>query len=465
MSLRGIPQILWHYLQTRSRRFRTREELLAWQDRQVKRFLKGILPRSPYYQERFGASGLDTWRDWPTIDKAEMMRNFDRLNTVGAKAEDAFRVALEAERSRDFAPMLGAITVGLSSGTSGNRGLFLVAPPERFRWAGAMLARLLPGSIKDRHRVAFFLRANSNLYETVGSSRIAFEFFDLMAPIEVHVARLNQFQPTVLIGPPSLLRLLAEHPGLAIAPLKVVSVAEVLDPLDEGCLQERFGGVIHQVYQCTEGFLAVTCAHGTLHLNEDMVAFDREVLDAENRKFIPILTDFSRTTQPIIRYRLNDILTERAEPCPCGSVMTALERIEGRSDDLFYFVPQGDARQDAACHEHGHDHDHSTHDPHDAAPKSPERLIPVFPDFIRRAVMEAAPEALEYRVCQHSAEFVEVSLRLPGEAEEVEARVAMRLAQLADDLGAQPPLVTFTPYEAHRSDRKLRRVERRFALP
>jgi len=436
MSLRGIPRILWHYLQTRSRRFRTREELLAWQDRQVKRFLKGTLPRSPYYQERFGALGLETWRDWPTIDKAEMMRNFDRLNTVGVSAEDAFRVALEAERSRDFAPMLGAITVGLSSGTSGNRGLFLVSPPERFRWAGAMLARLLPGSIRDRHRVAFFLRANSNLYETVGSSRIAFEFFDLMAPIEAHVARLNQFQPTLLIGPPSLLRLLAEHPELAIAPLKVVSVAEVLDPLDERCLQERFGGVIHQVYQCTEGFLAVTCAHGTLHLNEDMVAFDREVLDAESRKFIPILTDFSRTTQPIIRYRLNDILTEREEPCPCGSVMTALERIEGRSDDLFYFAPQ-----------------------------ETEALIPVFPDFIRRAVMEAAPEALEYRVCQHSAEFVEVSLRLPGDAEEVEARVAMRLAQLADDLGAQPPSVTFTPYEAHRSDRKLRRVERRFNLP
>ncbi|MNK73488.1 hypothetical protein D3C87_929860 [compost metagenome] len=438
MSLRGIPQILWHYAQTRSRRFRTREELLAWQDRQVKRFLTGILPRSPYYQERLGPLGIDSWRDWPTIDKTEMMRNFDRLNTVGVTAEDAFRVALEAERSRDFAPMLGTITVGLSSGTSGNRGLFLVSPVERFRWAGAMLARLLPGSILDRHRVAFFLRANSNLYETVGSSRIAFEFFDLMESIEAHVARLNRFQPTVLIGPPSLLRLLAEHPELAIAPIKVVSVAEVLDPLDERCLQERFGGVIHQVYQCTEGFLAVTCAHGTLHLNEDMVAVQREVLDASNRKFIPILTDFSRTTQPIIRYRLNDILTERAEPCPCGSVMMALERIEGRSDDLFYFATQDAARPEA------------------------ERMVPVFPDFIRRAVMEAAPEALEYRVCQHSAEFVEVSLRLPAETGEVEARVAMRLAQLADDLGAQPPSVTFTPYEAHRSDRKLRRVERRF---
>ncbi len=440
MSGSGIPQILWHYARTKARRFRTREELLAWQERAVTRHLKGILPRSPYCQERFAPLGLSTWQDWPTMDKAEMMRNFDRLNTVGVRAEDAFHVALEAERSRDFAPMLGEITVGLSSGTSGNRGLFLVSPSERFRWAGTMLARLLPGSILDKNRVAFFLRANSNLYETVGSSRIQFAFFDLMDPLDAHVERLNRFQPTVLIGPPSLLRLLAEHAKLAIRPVKVVSVAEVLDPLDERCLQERFGGVIHQVYQCTEGFLGVTCSHGTLHLNEDLVAVQREVLDAENRKFIPILTDFSRTTQPIIRYRLNDILTERSEPCPCGSVMTSLERIEGRSDDLFYFPAKDGAGGDA------------------------ERLVPVFPDFVRRAVMESAPEALEYRVCQLSETLVEVALRLPSESGEVEARVATRMAQLADALGAEPPLVMFTPYETHRSDRKLRRVERRFAL-
>ena len=438
MSAAGIPQILWHYVRTRQRRFRSREALLAWQDRQVRGFLKGILPRSPYYQERVGPLGVARWQDWPTLDKVEMMRHFDRLNTAGIRAEEAFRVALEAERSRDFAPMLGAITVGLSSGTSGNRGLFLVSPSERYRWAGTMLARLLPGSILEKHRVAFFLRANSNLYETVGSSRIAFEFFDLLDPLEEHVERLNRFQPTVLIGPPSLLRLLAEHATLAIRPLKVVSVAEVLDPLDERCLQERFGGVIHQVYQCTEGFLGVTCAHGTLHLNEDLVAVQREELDAAHRKFSPILTDFSRTTQPIIRYRLNDILTARADACPCGSVMTALERIEGRSDDLFYFPAKDGARRDA------------------------ERLVPVFPDFIRRTIMEAAPEALEYRVCQHSESLVEVCLRLPAGTGDVEDRVTAHLARLADALKAQPPVVTFTAYEAHRSDRKLRRVERRF---
>ncbi|MNT92823.1 hypothetical protein D3C72_2341670 [compost metagenome] len=59
---------------------------------------------------------------------------------------------------------------------------------------------------------------------------------------------------------------------------------------------------------------------------------------------------------------------------------------------------------------------------------------------------------------------MEVALRLPADADDVEARVATRMAQLADDMGAQPPMVTFTAYEAHRSDRKLRRVERKFTL-
>jgi phenylacetate-coenzyme A ligase PaaK-like adenylate-forming protein len=128
--------------------------------------------------------------------------------------------------------------------------------------------------------------------------------------------------------------------------------------------------------------------------------------------------------------------------------MTALERIEGRSDDLFYFPSQGPEHRDA---------EHS-----DAECRDAGRLVPVFPDFIRRAIMEAAPEALEYRVCQLAEGLVEVSLRLPAEAGDVEERVATRMARLADELGAVPPMVTFTPYEAHRSDRKLRRVERRF---
>jgi putative adenylate-forming enzyme len=120
-------------------------------------------------------------------------------------------------------------------------------------------------------------------------------------------------------------------------PMRIFSIAETLDPLDERRISRSFGMKVHQIYQCTEGFLAASCQEGTLHLNEDCVRIEPEWLNSDRTKFIPIITDFTRTSQPVIRYRLNDILTLRSSPCPCGSVMTAIESIEGRSDDVLEF--------------------------------------------------------------------------------------------------------------------------------
>ncbi|MNX77363.1 Phenylacetate-coenzyme A ligase [compost metagenome] len=425
-------KILAHYLRRKhGYRFESREALERWQEQQVRQHVAWVRASSPFYRERWDGLPDAAWRDFASIDKAAMMANFDALNTVGLSKEEGFRLALEAERSREFSPTWKGITIGLSSGTSGHRGLFLVSPEERTAWAGTILAKVLPGSILSKQRIAFFLRANSNLYTTVGSKRMRFEFFDLLEALEAHLSRLDALQPTLLVAPPSMLRLLAEaqqQGRLAIAPTKIVSVAEVLDPIDEAFVKGVFGQTIHQVYQATEGFLAVTCPAGTLHLNEDMALFEKEWVDAERRVFMPIITDFTRKTQPIVRYRLNDLLVERAEPCPCGSVHTALERIEGRSDDLCYWPAQDGGKP-----------------------------VPVFPDFIRRAILMASPAIREYRVIQASPDVLEVQLRADGAFPEAEVR--HQVGELAARLGSRAPEVTFAPYEAPQAGQKLRRVE------
>ena len=431
--------ILWSYLATRHRpRFRGRDALERWQDRRVRRHLRRVLPASPYYRERFG--GAADWRDAPTTDKAAMMAEFDRLNTVGVGREEALGVALEAESSRDFAPMVGRITVGLSSGTSGSRGVFLASPAERARWAGTILAKALPSSllIGPRHRIAFFLRANSNLYDTVRSRRVRFEFFDLMAPLEDHLARLDALAPTVLVAPPSMLRMLSEARNagaLAATPGKVISVAEVLDPLDAVHIARAFGGPIHQIYQATEGLLGTTCAHGTLHLAEDGLVIQREYLDPDHTRFTPVITDFRRVSQPILRYRLDDVLVLRPEPCPCGSVMTALDCVEGRADDLFYLPP---------------------------AAGGP--LRPVFPDFVRRAIIAASDGILAYGVRQVAADGIELFLRVRpgGEPSEIRRAAVQALDELWRRLGCRVPAVRFVEEWARGGMRKLKRVERCF---
>ncbi|WP_409343536.1 F390 synthetase-related protein [Paenibacillus sp. MBLB4367] len=437
----GKLMILWHYLRAKYRfRFMSRERLAAWQRKKVMRHLTFVRSRSPFYRERWGQTPLSEWERLPMIDKTLMMERFDTLNTLGIRKDEAFRIALKAESSRDFSPTIGGVTIGLSSGTSGNRGLFLVSARERFAWVGSVTAKVLPRSLLHRERIAFFLRANSNLYGSVNSGRLRFAFYDLLDPLDAHVDRLNGFKPTLLVAPPSVLRFLADakrEGRLDIDPLKIVSVAETLDPLDKRYIEEAFGQIAHQIYQCTEGFLASTCPHGTLHLNEDIVVIQKEYLDEKLRKFVPVITDFSRSAQPIVRYRLNDILTEAAAPCPCGSPFTAIERIEGRCDDMVY------------------------------APSSakPGQLTPVFPDFLTRAVIAAAPEVKQYRIVQLAPDRIDVFLLADNaEKEQAQRSVARSLESLFRQMACIPPAIRFGKYEHTPGPAKLRRVERRFAL-
>ncbi|WP_188766799.1 F390 synthetase-related protein [Emticicia aquatilis] len=309
---------------------------------------------------------------FPIINKAIFMANFNAINTVNIILEKALVVAIKSEENRDFSPTIKSITVGLSSGTSGNRGVFLASEKERAYWVALVLDRVLGFSFKKRS-IAFFLRANSNLYDSVKSKLLAFHFFDLLNPIHTHIERLNALQPTILVAQPSMLLELANAIAankLDIKPTKVISVAEVLTPEDKAYLSNIFKQTIHQVYQCTEGFLASSCEHGTLHFNEDFLIIEKKYIDQEQSRFHPIITDLRRRSQPIIRYELNDIIQEKTN-CPCGSKFLAIKAIEGRSDDILIFK------------------------------NIDNQEVKIFPDFFRRAIILSDNTISDYALIQN----------------------------------------------------------------
>ncbi|MFY7910248.1 MAG: hypothetical protein ACOVO2_11870, partial [Emticicia sp.] len=187
---------------------------------------------TPLSSKRRGVGGEvnQPFTAFPIINKAIFMANFDAINTVNIKLEEALAVAIKSEENRDFSPTIKGITVGLSSGTSGNRGVFLASEKERAYWVALVLDRVLGFSFKKRS-IAFFLRANSNLYDSVKSKLLAFHFFDLLDSLDVHIERLNALQPDILVAQPSMLLELANAIAankLDIKPTKVISVAEVL---------------------------------------------------------------------------------------------------------------------------------------------------------------------------------------------------------------------------------------------
>ncbi|MGN8025900.1 F390 synthetase-related protein [Microbacterium sp. 22242] len=415
------------------RRLRTREAVERRQRRLLRRHLRFLRRRSPYFRSMIPRGARDLGA-LPLMDKAILMAHFDELNTVGVRRDAALRVALDNERSRDFRTGIGRHAVGLSSGTSGHRGLFLVSRAEREAWAGSVLAKTLPAGRILGHRIALFLRADNTLYESVGSRAVSFAYFDAFADMAQNLERLQRYAPTILVAPPSVLLVIAralEHGRTSVRPEKVYAVAEVLEVADERRIAAGFGlDVIHQLYQCTEGFLAHTCPHGTLHLNEDGILVEREPLGAG--RFVPIVTDLRRRAQPIVRYRLGDVLRERTEPCPCGSALTAIARIEGREGDTLRL------------------------------PRRDGGIVEVFADLVSRSLLYADGVA-EYRIVQVGPRTLEVGLEAADDTREeaVRAAVAGELTSLADRLGAVRPELRFVPY-APDGRSKLRRVERRW---
>ncbi len=73
-----------------------------------------------------------------------MMTHFDRMNTAGLQLEALLACARRSETDRNFTPKVGKYSVGLSTGTSGRRGVFVVSPQEQqnlgWRHAGQNVA-------------------------------------------------------------------------------------------------------------------------------------------------------------------------------------------------------------------------------------------------------------------------------------------------------------------------------------
>ncbi len=392
--------------------------LQAWQDQRARALVDHVRERSPFYRETWNGVPSAQWRDFATVDKRAMMEHFDRFTTIGVTRDAVMRIALDAEQQRDFSAVVDGHTVGLSSGTSGHRGLFLVSPAEQTRWAGTILVRAIP-DLRPGHRVAFFLRANSRLYERT-SSVVTFRFFDLLQPLSAMIEELNAFHPRLIVGPPSLLGLLAdarERGTLHVTPSRLISVAEVIEPHDRARIERSFQVAVGEVYQCTEGLVAVACGHGSLHVQEDVMVMQTEQLSIDDPSRVsPILTDLWRRVQPIVRYRLGDVLRMESAPCACGSSWRRIGAIEGRQDDLCWF-PQAD-----------------------------ETLRVVFPDAIRRMVLLADERITEYRVEQAEAGALLVQIDVVDAAafDEVAARLRTTIINTLGTYGCRATVVAIS---------------------
>lgn len=365
-----------------NRRYSSKKAIKRYQLKKIKSLLASSIKHAPFYKESCSHMQINELADikkLPIINKAIMMNNFDSVNTVGLSKAEVMAEALKKELEKDYLGYYqNKYVIGLSSGTSGNKGLFVTPKsltkqlPFVFLARSGIPLRLLP------YRILFMLRVFSQGFADINSPIISLKYLSTMTPIDEVVDKINKNNINILMAPPSLCRLLIPVANQIKKPLKmIVTYAEVLEAFEKKRLKEVFKTEVIEIYQASEGQFASACKYGNLHINEDLVYV--ELLDENYQEVTKpdvvakhmIITNLINKTQPLIRYEMNDLIV-LDQPCPCKSNFRTIKHILGRNDDVLHFY------------------------------KKDGSLQHIFPDLISRWIMTSSENIREYKVIQHA---------------------------------------------------------------
>lgn len=206
-------------------------------------------------------------------------------------------------------------------------------------------------------------------------------------------------------------------------------------------LQELFGCKAYNSFGMTEmngPGVAFECeCQAGMHVWED--AYLMEIVDPDTLEPLPdgtfgelVLTTLDRQAMPIIRYRTRDLTRIIAEPCACGRTSRRIDRITGRSDDMFIIK---------GCN--------------------------VFPIQIERVLMRNREIGSDYLiVLDHNAEgdFMQIQVELKPEFFSDEFALLERLRRklardVADEVQVTPHIHLVAPESIPRSEGKAVRVQ------
>jgi len=163
-------------------------------------------------------------------------------------------------------------------------------------------------------------------------------------PLENIVKQLNKWQPDLLIAYASMSRILAEEQlagRLHIAPEKVFTSSEVLTDETRRRVKTAWSDEPFNQYGATEtaDIAAEYQVCRRMHVFEDLLLV--EVVDQQYRP-VPhgefgtkiLVTTLFSSTQPLIRYEINDSVRLSAEPCSiCGLPFAYIDGVQGRVED------------------------------------------------------------------------------------------------------------------------------------
>jgi len=324
---------------------------LHLRENMFRRLLKYAFHHSPFYRQYYFDHGIKpedlnnlAISDLPAVDKKIIKDNFNEVVVPGGLTKERVEDFLEKYPSPEAA-LDNKYRVIHSSGSTGEVGYYLYGPRE-WDFVKAITLRTFPHfSLKPKKYV--FVGATDGHYAGVSLFKSPVntteEFFyrdnivlDINDPLEKYADELNRINPDVITGYPNGIALLAKFQKegkLSVDPKIVVCGGEPTTPQAAEMIKNTWNCELINNYATSESLVVGVGRPGL----KGFYLFD----DANYIEFMNdhiLLTNLYNYTQPLIRYRLNDVLVPEGE----GGVwpFTRIKNIIGRQEELLWFPNQ-----------------------------------------------------------------------------------------------------------------------------
>lgn len=349
-------QLLWNLFCMKRNSKKSALKIQKLQEERLRNLLRFAWKNSDYYRKAFENAGItekNIWTtplaDFPSLNKTQLLENFDDLITVSDITQEEIR-RFDAEEAMSREPLKGKYHVVHSSGSTGKPGYFLY---DENAW-NTMLLGIIRGALWDLSMLDIldllshglrivYIAATDGRYggamavgdgiDGIGAQQMT---LDIKTPLAQWISQIREFRPNIIIGYPSAIKILAElveRGDVKVNVYRVISCGEPLGKSLRSFLESVFRTSIINIYGASESL-----ALGVETNAEDgMILFDDlNIIEVENEQMY--LTSLYNYAQPLIRYQISDHLTlERAKPnssCP----FTRATGLLGRNEDLLWFT-------------------------------------------------------------------------------------------------------------------------------
>lgn len=319
-----------------------RADLEALQIKRLKESIR-IALHSPFYKARFGEKGI-------TPDSIRSLEDIQKLPfTTKNDLRTHYPFGLVAT------PMSEVVRLHSSSGTTGNPTVVCHSQQDLNRWANRVARCLYMVGVR---REDVFQNTSGYGMFTGG---LGFQYgAELLGALTVPAAAGNtvrqikfirDFGTTSMHAVPSYaFRLYEVMREMGIDPrrdtkLKTLVIgAEPHTDAQRKKIEESFGAKAYNSFGMSEMSgpgVAFECPEQNgLHLWED--SYIMEIINPDTLEPVPdgevgelVLTTLDRDAMPLIRYRTRDLTRIIPGECPCGRTHRRIDRLKGRSDDMF----------------------------------------------------------------------------------------------------------------------------------